>query len=286
MCTERYIDPFTDFGFKRMFGSERCKAYLVNFLNSLLEEEDRIVDITYRNTEQLGLLPGDRNAIYDLYCTTDTGGHIIVEMQNSRQKYFIDRAVYYSTFPIQKAAEPGSEWNYQLPKVYMVAFLNFVMGDYADDPRYKHDVKLVDVSTRRVFYQKLNYIFLEMPKFVKSEEELEDRKDDWLYVIKNLARLTEVPKRMGDKLFRSFFRLAEVSKLSPEEYEAYEMSLKRQRDSHNILATAREEAHEEGRAEGKEEERYRMARAMKADGVPVEKIAAYTGLTPDQLKGL
>ncbi len=278
MCTERYIDPFTDFGFKRMFGSERCKAYLINFLNSLFVDEEKIVDITYRNTEQLGLLPGDRNAIYDLYCTTDTGGHIIVEMQNSRQKYFVDRTIYYSTYPIQRAAEPGSEWNYQLPKVYMVAFLNFVMSDYAENPNYKHDVKLVDIATNEVFYPKLNYIFLEMPKFVKREEELEDRKEDWLYVIKNLAKLPNVPKRMGDELFHSFFQLAEVSNLSPEEYEAYEMSLKRQRDNYNIVATAREE--------GGRERDIQRAQKMKIDGLPIDSIIRYTGLTPEEIDEL
>lgn len=282
MCTERYIDPFTDFGFKRMFGSERSKSYLINFLNALLTEEDKIVDITYRNTEQLGLLPGDRNAIYDLYCTTDTGGHIIVEMQNSKQRFFVDRAVYYSTFPIQKAAEPGSEWNYQLPKVYMVAFLNFTMSDYAESASYKHDVKLVDVNTHQVFYNKLNYIFLEMPKFIKTEEELESRREDWLYVIKNLAKLPDIPESMQDDLFKSFFQLAEVSKLSPEEYEAYEMSLKRQRDSHNIVTTAREE----GREEGRNENRLETARLMKSNGESIEKISLYTGLTPSQIEML
>ncbi len=282
MCTERYIDPFTDFGFKRMFGSDRCKGYLINFLNSLLGDEDKIVDITYRNTEQLGLLPGDRNAIYDLYCTTDKNGHIIVEMQNSKQKFFIDRAVYYSTFPIQKAAEPGSEWNYQLPKVYMVAFLNFVMGDYAECPNYKHDVKLVDVATGNVFYQKLNYIFLEMPKFIKSEEELSDRQEDWLYVIKNLAKLPEIPERLNDELFQSFFHLAEVSKLSPEEYEAYEISLKRQRDNHNVVVTAREEGREEGRAE----EKLTMAQNLKRLGIPLETIAEASGLSIEEIRNL
>ncbi len=285
MCTERYINPFTDFGFKRMFGSEKNKAYLINFLNSLFGEKDKIVDLTYANTEQLGILPGDRNAIFDLYCTTENHQRIIVEMQNSSQKHFIDRAVYYTTLPIQNAAQPG-EWNYELPRVYMVAFLNFTMSDYATNPNFKHTVKLFDEDTETVFYNKLVYYFLEMPKFVKDFDDLEDRKEYWLYIIKNINKLDGIPEKLNDDLFRSFFNLAEVSNLSKEEYQAYEMSLKRMRDSQNIVNTAREEGKEEGIAIGEHNALSKTARNMKALGIPVSDIAKCTGLPEADINAL
>ncbi|MCC8072008.1 MAG: Rpn family recombination-promoting nuclease/putative transposase [Bacteroidales bacterium] len=282
MCTERYIDPFTDFGFKRMFGSEQSKAYLVNFLNALLKEPDPIVDIQYKNTEQLGLLPGDRNAIYDLYCTTDKGGHVIVEMQNSSQRYFIDRAIYYSTFPIQQEAEPG-KWDYRLPKVYMVSFLNFTLSDYVDGADYKHEVKLVDLVTKRVFYDKLTYIFLEMPKFIKELDELEGGDDYWLYIIKNLQNLPEIPERMDNELFRSFFELAEVSRLSKDDYAAYELSLKRMRDNYNVVNYAMEKGRAEGIEKGIEKRNIEIAKEMVSKGIAIEVIAEITGLPTEEI---
>ena len=109
----RYINPLTDFGFKRIFGTEANKDLLIDFLNSVLEIEGKIVSLDYQNPEQKGRIKTARDAFLDLYCTTGKGEHIIVEMQNLPQTYFIDRVMYYVTFPIQKQAKKG-KWNFKL----------------------------------------------------------------------------------------------------------------------------------------------------------------------------
>ncbi|MDE6650153.1 MAG: Rpn family recombination-promoting nuclease/putative transposase, partial [Muribaculaceae bacterium] len=128
MCTEKYVYPFTDFGFKLLFGSAENREFLISFLNSLLGRDDEIVEITYRNTEMFGISADDRKAVYDIYCETSSGDHLIVEMQNAYQRYFLDRTIFYSSFPMQEAAKKG-DWDYRLPSIYTVSFTNFAMPD-------------------------------------------------------------------------------------------------------------------------------------------------------------
>ncbi|RYE27184.1 MAG: Rpn family recombination-promoting nuclease/putative transposase, partial [Sphingobacteriaceae bacterium] len=109
----KYINPFTDFGFKKIFGEEASKPLLIDFLNALLPIQHKIANLSFKNTEQLGQTDLDRKAIYDIYCETDKGEKFIVELQKAKQNYFIERTVYYSTFPIREQAEKG-EWNYNL----------------------------------------------------------------------------------------------------------------------------------------------------------------------------
>ena len=151
----RYINPFTDFGFKRLFGAEANKDLPIDFLNELLAGEERIRDPTYLDTERLSRRPEDRKAIYDLYCENKEGERFIVELQNAPQFYFKDRSLYYSTFPIQEQA-PKGKWDYELKAVYTIGILNFDLKDTIGAPeKYLHRVKLVELETQQVFYDKL-----------------------------------------------------------------------------------------------------------------------------------
>lgn len=279
---ERYINPFTDFGFKKLFGSEPNKDLLLDFLNELIKDRGRIKDLTYLNADQLGLSQFDRRAVFDLYCESDTGEKFIVEMQKAKQKYFKDRSVFYSTFPIRDQAQQG-DWNFQLNAVYTIGILDFVFDEDKDSPDYfHHHVQLMETKRNRVFYDKLTYIYLEMPKFTKTEDDLETHFDMWLYVLKNLPVLQERPKRIQERVFQRLFETAEIARFAPSEHEAYEESLKIYRDLKNVMDTQ----FEEGRKEGQREREKQIAREMKLSGESLEKIMAYTGLTEDQIRQL
>ncbi|MBN1984323.1 MAG: PD-(D/E)XK nuclease family transposase, partial [Chitinivibrionales bacterium] len=231
---EKYINPFTDFGFKKLFGTEPNKDLLIDFLTVLLrKDEGSIVDLTYLSTEQLGRGADERRAIFDLYCENERGEKFIVELQKAKQNYFKDRSIYYSTFPIQDQAQKG-EWNFRLTSVYTVGILDFVFAEDKDDAEvFHHEVQLFDKSTQKCFYEKLTYIYLEMPKFVKTEEELENSFDKWLYVLKNLPLLLSRPAKLQERVFQKLFDQAEIARYSREEYAAYEESLKVYRDLKN-----------------------------------------------------
>jgi len=240
---DRYINPFTDFGFKRLFGSEPNKDLLVDFLNQLLPVHHQIQELNYADKEQLPLTEYERKAIFDIYCTNEKGERFIVEIQKAKQNYFKDRSVYYSTFPIQKQAQTG-EWDYKLAAVYTVGILDFVF----DDNRESHEVmSFVQLKNQenQVFYDKLTFIYLEMPKFSKTENELESDFDKWMYVFKNLPKLESMPARIQGKIFEKLFGQAEVANLKPEDVTAYEESLKVYRDLKAVTDTAYEDGYKE-----------------------------------------
>ncbi len=294
MIRERYINPFTDFGFKRLFGTEANKDLLIDFLNELLAGREQISDLTYLNSEQLGKTEEDRKSIYDIYCENERGEKFIVELQNMRQIYFKDCSLYYSTFPIQEQAQKGN-WDYQLKVVYTVGILNFRFEGFNYDPtKFIHRVKLMETETKEVFYDKLTYIYLEMPKFTKGVDQLETRFDKWLYVIKNLHRLEDIPKALQEHIFKKLFSAAEVANYNSEEMTAYEESLKTLRDNR---ATAQyvEEALAKAEAKSQEAEvksqeaankMRRAAKKMKEDGLDIQQIMEYTDLSRQEINNL
>ncbi len=281
---EKYINPFTDYGFKRLFGEEPNKDLLMDFLNELLrEEQGKITELTYLKNENLGTSPLNRRAVFDLYCTNERGEKFIVELQKTKQKFFKDRTVSYSTFPIREQAITGSEWDFELKKVYTIAILDFIFDEGKNEPdKIRYDVKLSDIETKKVFYDKLTFIYLEMPKFRKTEEELETRYDKWLFILKNLHKLDRIPEKLKEKIFLKLFETAEIAKFNQQESMEYEESLKYYRDLKNSLDTAREEGLEEGLEKG----RLEIALKLKQSGMGIDRIAAITGLDQEKIEKL
>jgi len=286
---EKYINPFTDYGFKKLFGEEVNKDLLLDFLNELLrEEQGQIRDLTYLKTEKLGSTDVDRKAIFDLYCENEKGEKFIVELQKSKQNFFKDRTIYYSTFPIRDQAK-RTEWNFELKAVYTIAILDFVFDSDKNYPdKFRYDVKLSDIATKEVFYDKLTFIYLEMPKFNKTINELETRFEKWLYVLRNLNRLDRVPDRLREQIFDKLFEAAEIAKFTPEQALYYEDSLKYYRDMKNTLDTARDEGKIEGmiegKIEGKLERNIEIATNALKKGLSIKDISEITGLSEEEIK--
>ncbi len=280
---EKYINPFTDFGFKKLFGEEPNKNLLLDFLNELLKEEQgTITELTYLKNEHLGNTETNRKAIFDLYCTNERGEKFIVELQKTKQKFFKDRTLYYSTFPIQEQAKKGSVWDFKLEKIYTIAILDFEFDEDKDYPnKFRYDVKLKDIETNKVFSDKLNFIYLEMPKFNKNLDSLETRFEKWLFVLKNLNRLERIPEKLQEKIFLQLFETAEIAKFSKEEYQNYEDSLKYYRDIKNSLDTAKEE----GIEIGEKNKALEIAKGL-LDVLDIKTIADKTGLSIDEINKL
>ena len=283
---ERYVNPYTDFGFKKLFGTELNKDLLISFLNALFKDKPEITDLTYLNGEHLGDGYQDRRAVFDVYCKLADDSRIIVEMQKTEQAYFKDRSIYYSTFPIREQGQKG-DWNYHLQDVYTVGILNFNFpeDEYPADSLI-HEIKLKDVEDNHIFYDKLTLIYLEMPKFHKTEDELETMFDKWMFVLCNLSRLLDRPKALQDRVFKKLFEQAEIARYNPEERREYEASLKNFWDYYSTITSALNKGRAEGREEGRAEERRDNALKMKADGMSAELIAKYTGLTLEEIEQL
>lgn len=288
----KYVNPYTDFGFKKIFGEEASKPLLIDFLNSVLPEQHRIIDLNFKNAEQLGLGNFERKAIYDIYCENEQGEKFIVELQRVKQNYFKDRTVYYATFPIREQAERGSDWNFQLKAVYCIGILDFTFDDYESEPERSevlHTIKLKN-QHNKVFYDKLTFIYLEMPNFIKQEHELNSRLDQWLYFIKHLEDFQHIPDIFKDQVFKQAFETAELANLKKEDWAKYEASLKVYRDLKNSIDTAfsdgKIEGKQEGLIEGKRTEKFEIAKQAKLMGLEIEDIVKLTGLTADDIEKL
>lgn len=286
MAKGRYVNPFTDFGFKRLFGSEPNKDLLIDFLNQLLPPQHKVKELTYARTEAIGDTRYDRGAVFDIYCVSPSGEHFIVEMQKAKQIYFKDRSLFYATWPIRDQAPRGENpWDYQLSAVYLIGILDFVMDDDKNSTDFCHYVQLKD-QANRVFYDKLLLIYLEMPKFQKTEDELETTYDKWLYLLKHLPSLTERPAKLQEKIFSKVLEIAEVSNFTREELGDYENSLKHYRDSINVIETATIEGLAKGIAQGEAKKANEVVRKALLINISLSDIAQITGLSEAEIEVL
>jgi len=303
---ERYINPLTDFGFKRIFGSPFNSDLLVDFLNAVLAGEHVVKDVEYNNSEKFGTNEAERKAVFDVYCTTEDGSRIIVEMQNVYQSFYKDRSIYYSTFPIVEQAKKG-DWNYELKDVYTIGILNFTFPeDKKSDNGVFREVKLMDIKKKEVFYDKLTYIYVELANFNKEIDECETVLDKWLFCLKNMSNLLDRPAELQGRVFEKLFKTAEIAKFKPLELKAYEQSIYAYRDIKNGIDTAKKEGLEQGRKEGMEKGRkegieqgikegverglkkgiINTAKNMKSLGIADEVIIQATGLTKEEIERL
>ncbi len=274
----KYINPFTDYGFKKIFGEEASKPLLIDFLNALLPD-NKVKTLSLKNPEQLGQTELDRKAIFDIYCENEKGEKFIVELQKAKQNYFKERTIYYSTFPIREQAEKGM-WDYNLTAVYCIGILDFTFDDYENNTEKTeviHTIKLKN-QNGKTFYEKLTYIYLEMPNFILQESNLKTRLDKWLYFIKNLEDFKYIPQIFEDVIFTQAFEKAELSKFNDVEIDKYENSLKVYRDLKAVIDTA----FDEGKLEGKLE----TAKLLKANGIANDIIIKTTGLSTKEIDKL
>ena len=244
MAHSKYINPFTDFGFKKIFGEEENKDLLLNFLNELFDSQNIVIkDLSYKKTDHLNFSPEDRKVIFDLHCTNDKGEFFTIELQKAKQTFFKERMLYYSTFSIQQQGVKGP-WNYDIKAVYVIAILDFEF-DKKQNKKVISYVKLQDTETQEVFTDKLNFVTIEIPHFTKLESDLETNLDKWLYLLKHLHEFENIPPKLQSKLLEKVFKIAEYSALSTEAREEYEESLKMYNDLKNSLDTAKLEGYHE-----------------------------------------
>ena len=302
----KYIDLMVDWSFKKIFGTEVNKDILIEFLKVIFPQY-AISDITYVPTEQLGIMEDDRKAIFDVLCRTVDGKTFLVEMQRGYQKHFFERALFYTSFPIMKQgkkalaeeAKGNRPWDFSLDGVFFLGILNF---KYEDDEMTEHRYRLMEATSKKLMTDKLEFVFVEVEKFDKGEDELETDLDKWLYLLKNMSNLLERPERLRDRIFTKLFDVAELAQLDDEDRIKYIKSMNTERDTYNQIEYARETGREEGREEGhkvgKEEglkegreegakqNSCDIAKKMLEKGICIETISELTGLTAEEVSRL
>lgn len=276
------INPFTNFGFRKIFGEEASKDILISFLNTVLQRDTDITEIQFQDKEKNREIYRSRRAIYDIYCTDAKGNKFIVEMQNTKQMYFKDRTAFYATFPIVEQAQRG-DWNFSLEPVYCIGLLGFNVEK--DSDKYFYKVKLKD-QYNEICYDKITFIYIELPKFQLEVEGLKTNLEKWLYFLKYIDEFDELPSILDEPIFKQVFETLNEEKLTLEERNAYEESLKAYRDNINVIDTALREGREEGIKEVIEKVRKDMAQKLIRMEIDLNIIAQGTGLSVEEIKVL
>ena len=272
----KYINLMVDWSFKRVFGTEVNKDILIEFLKVVFPQF-AITDITYIPTEQLGIMEDDRKAIFDVLCKTEDGKTFLVEMQRGAQEHFFERALYYTSFPIMKQGkkaiakeeEKGKDpWDFSLDGVFFLGVLDF---KYEQDEMTEHRYQLLETKTLKRMTDKLEFVFVEVAKFNKREDELETDLDKWLYLLKNMSTVLERPATLRDRVFGRLFDVAEYARLDDEERKKYVEAMNTTRDTFNMIAYARKQTS------------YEIARRMIDKGLDMDTILDVTGLTKEDI---
>jgi predicted transposase/invertase (TIGR01784 family) len=264
MEKSKYINPFTDFGFKKIFGEESNKDLLLNFLNELLRPQGVVINkLTYKKDTKLPKSAEDRKVIFDLFCENENGDKFTIELQKAKQEHFQDRLLYYSTFSIQEQGKRG-KWDYRLNAVYIVAILDFFFEQTVTKKVVSY-YKMLDLDTHEPFSGKLNFVTVEMPHFNKEEHELETNLDKWLYLLKHLGTLERIPPVLQISILEKVFKVAEYAGMSRTDREEYEASLKRYNDLYQSLSTAEKDGY--GKAEKKLLPQIEKERKLKAEAL-------------------
>ena len=275
----RYLNPLTDYGFKKVFGE---KDIMIAFLTDLLNPKSPIEDVIFLDKEMTADSEDMRGVIYDLRCKTQDGGEFIVEMQNKGQTHFSNRILYYLSHAISEQGEKGGMWDFELHPVYGVFFMNFHMKGLK--PQAIRTIQLKVDETGEVFSEKLKAFTLELPDYKdKPTEYPKSQIEYWLYNLVNMETMTTtLPFQSQQPIFEKMGGISELVHMSPEDRNRYMYSLNKYRTNLSVMKNEREE----GREEGARMQALESAKQMKADKMPVNIIQKYTGLTPEEIANL
>ena len=299
----KFLNPFTDVGFKKLFGQEMHKELLIEFLNDLLVGERHVEDISFMNKEIVPESLGGRAVIFDILCKEKDGTRFIIEMQNQYQDYFFDRGLYYLCRMMNEQGKKGPDWNYRIYPVYGVYFLNFRLPQLV---KFRTDITLADRDSGTELSNKLRQIYLSLPFFTLEKKDCHTDFECWIYLLKNMDTLERLPFEAKKAIFRKLLEVANVENLTPEERERYDESVKAYRDYVNTIATAERISREEGKAEGKLEGlaegelkgkaeglaegniegKRQMAARLKKEGLPLDMIARCSDLSLEEIEKL
>ena len=265
----KYINPFTDWGFKRLFGQEFSKDLLISFLNDLLVGELQVKNVVFKDKEELPSTKDQRGIIYDVYCETDKGERFILERPNRWQPNFLDRSICYACRSVLEQVDKGKkerENAYRFLPIYTVCFMNY-MPDHEELSKFRTDIVLADKESGEIASNKLRFIYLVLPLFKKNVDECVTDFDKWIYVLKHMEALSRMPFTAQKEIFKQLEEYADSHRLTRKEWEAYENSLWIARDNMACMAAAENAAKEKGMAEGRAEGRAEGMAEGRAEGM-------------------
>ncbi len=287
----KYADLLDDDVFKLVFGQESSKDVMVEFLNQVITDRN-IVDLDFMDKEMRPSERGKKKSVYDMFCKTDDGSRIVVEVQRRKQPFYVERSIYYSTFQVRNQVDAGRE-EYSFYPVYVISILDFNIEENAGNPEVKTVYRLYEEKTHNLLTDRLTFIYIELAKFTKTAEELDGNVMDGMYFcLKNMSRLENCPEKLNHGVFRKMFHISELLNMDEETRSKVIDKMTTERDLRNQMAYAKREAIAEGRAEGRAEGlaaglaegRADTIRQLLKSGMAIEVISDALNLSEEEIR--
>lgn len=284
----QFVDVKNDVAFHKIFGDEKKTVILISFLNAImhLEGEDRVESITISNPYQAPILPNFKASIIDVRAKDFKGKTFIVEMQVADILGMDKRLLYYTSKEYSQQILSGDRYT-ELNPVVFIGIFDFYFTQGAE---YLSHHAICNVVTNERVIKDMDFYFIELPKFSKPANELDNVTDKWIYFIKEAENLNLIPDNIGDEGLNAAYQFANKNTWTKDELDVYDYAAMREQDGRGRLELAIKKASEEGKEIGLEKGEKNKALAtaaiMKLDGEPIDKIIKYTGLNKGEIESL
>jgi predicted transposase/invertase (TIGR01784 family) len=278
----KFVDPKTDIAFKKIFGNDAHKSILIEFLNEILELDAPIVSVTINNAYQVPRLKGLKETTLDVKATDKLKREFIVEMQVEKESAFVKRAVYYSAKSYSQQLKKAQKYHLLKPVIFL-GILNFSIFEH-DDVISRH--LILNKKTQQHDLKDLEFNFIELPKFTKSESELETPAEKWIYFLQHADDLDRVPENTNIPALQEAYEVAAQHTWTREELDIYEAQEFKIAVNENVIQTAMMDGIAKGREEGALFEKQTIAKGMLAEGLSIEMISKLTGLSDIEIEEL
>lgn len=284
---QRFFNPFTDTGFKIVFGKEKDKIILISFLNALLEGRpfyEPITNVIYGDKEVPRDMDCERTAINDIHCVTQSGRHIILEMQLEPHDNFEDRMICYSCRAVTEQMRRG-HWDFSIESVYSICFTNFLLP--GSDPRLVLDRAYCDLESREPVSDRQRYLYIQLPVFgAHSSEECVTELERWIYSLKHMPEMKEIPFAARDEAFRRLQQVGEIESMTPEERRQYDMDQKQLSILYSIETSRLREGIKIGEERGKKLQLHDTVTKLRSKGIADEMIASLLDIPLEEIAGI
>lgn len=285
----KFADPRTDFAFKKIFGNEQAKDVLISFLNAVLglDQAHAIVDVTLLNPYEAPKTKYQQNSFLDVKCLDARGVTYVVEMQVAYVAGFEKRVIYNASKAYANQLLKGEPYP-KLNQVISINILDFVLFDDFEHYLFCHEMR-EKISDNR-YLDEIRYYFIELPKFNKTEAELETHIEKWTYFIKHARDLETIPETLDEPVFQHAFDLANRANMTLKELEAYDASITVMLDDRGRIEGALEMGEkigaQKGEKSGAQRKAFEVALAMRQKNMESDLIAELTGLAVAEVESL
>ena len=284
--TQYYLDLRTDYGFKYVFGenTELLIPLLNEFLHDIIE---KITDVVYLPTEQLGFTKKEKRIIFDLYCEDQSLNRIIIEMQRKELDYYVNRTLYYMGRSLSKSVKRG-DLKYRMKKTISLHLLDYKSVWFENSNKLTRTIQLKD-DKNKIFSEKVAIVLVNLCNFASRKKPIKfpSLRHKWVYLLKNMQKMTPTDEaKENDPIFKKLYEMSRLSNLNAEEMEEYKKSVLEYEDVQNAIECASKRSEARGEARGEAKAKRTMAFEMLKKGIPLSLISEISGLSETEILSL